>query len=267
MKMKGHRRRPALFLSASKNLAEKKHSSLDTAKPETSTPFVKYWIHHNMFTFEGEKMAKSLGNLITMRSFLQKYGAEVFKFLVLSAHYRSSISISEKSILQSISSLCRIYTFLKNTTCPLPEASVSEKPSEDFQFLVKQALDDDFNTPKVLSLFFKGIRGFNEKQKNKKTPVDKQDFCLRSCILKYGKVMSLFQEDPACFLRNMDSIFLKIRGIKKEDVEELVKQREQARKVRNFKKADDLRQKLLNWQIDVKDLGDGSSHWECRREF
>lgn len=251
------------FLSPSKTPTEKKPPLL---RAREQGPFVKYWMHHNMFTFGGEKMAKSLGNLITMRSFLQKYGAEVFKFLVLSAHYRSPVSISEKSILQAISSLSRIYTFLKNTSL-LSGHDFSKETSGDFKtdVFVKQALDDDFNTPRVLSLFFKGIRMFNEKQKNKTPPVDTNS--LRLCILKYGKMMSLFQEDPACFLRDMDGIFLKIRGVKKEDVEALMHQRVQARKAGDFKKADDLREKLSRWQIDVKDLSDGRSYWECRREF
>ena len=76
-------------------------------------PYARYWLHNNMFTFSGAKMSKSLGNIRTMRSFLEEFPAEVFKYLVMSVHYRSESEFSENTIAQAISGLARVYSALK----------------------------------------------------------------------------------------------------------------------------------------------------------
>ena len=238
-------------------------------------PFVRYWMHHNMFTFEGEKMAKSSGNLITMRDFLKQYGGEVFKFLVLSSHYRSPVSVSPKTLLQALQTLCRVYTFLKT---PLPLKSSAAGSSDPATALPRggdglssleqeweQAINDDFNTPKAFALIFSQIRKLNDPSRQNSDPREKQQ--LKNTILRYGKMMSLFQEPPALFLKNMDDLFLKNRGLKREDIDHLIRLRWQARKNKNFRQADELKQKLLKLQIEIQDLADGSTHWQTLKDF
>ena len=90
------------------------HHENEIAQSEafSEKPFVRYWIHTNLITFSGQKMSKSLGNIYRMRSFLEKYGGELFKFFVLSVHYRSTLDFSEKTLHQAIGQLAKIYSSL-----------------------------------------------------------------------------------------------------------------------------------------------------------
>ena len=236
----------------------------------TNKAFVKYWIHHNMFTFEGEKMAKSLGNLITMRQFLKSYNGEIFKYLVLSAHYRSKISISEKTILQSIQSLSRVYSFLKTANNFETNKHLS-KHSDRLEHIkspdkkIQQALNDDFNTPSALAVLFTLIRQFNEhRQTNEKQKTF--TLALKQLILKYGKIMGLFQEPASLFLKQLDDIFLRKNNLNRKDIDLMVQERSLARKNKNFKKADEIRNHLLTLGIEVQDSPEGSV-WETKKNF
>ena len=234
--------------------------------------FVKYWVHNNMFTFGGEKMAKSTGNQTIMRYFLESYNGEIFKYLVLSSHYRSMIEVSEKKITQCAQGLTRIYSFLKIANSIIKQ-STSKSDSKDTTLshlpeAINKALDDDLNTPAALASLFTGIRHFNElKNKTKDVSslaVPAQQ--LQQIILKYGKMMSLFQEPPEVFLNELDDIFLKKHKIKREDVDQLVAERTLARQNKNFKRADEIRRRLLQMNIEVKDSESGST-WETIKTF
>ncbi len=230
--------------------------------------FVKYWVHNNMFTFTGEKMAKSLGNQKSMRSFLETYNEEIFKYLVLSSHYRSPTEVSENTINQSIQALARIYSFLKTAE---EMSSEDRKTPEDLlkaEKKIEKALDNDLNTPSALAEFFTLIRQFNEKQNQTKTLSEKEIFwtdCLKKLIKKYGKIMSLFQEPPAKFLTTLDDIFLKKNNVNREEIEQMVQRRVLARKGKDFKAADEIRKQLLEKNIEVKDSPFGST-WEAKKK-
>lgn len=236
--------------------------------------FVKYWVHNNMFTFGGEKMAKSTGNQTIMRYFLESYNGEIFKYLVLSSHYRSMIEVSEKKITQCVQGLARIYSFLKAANDLLKEKISTTKSQTEHTVLssipeeVNKALEDDLNTPTALAAIFTGIRYFNEL-KNKAKDVSSlvaPAQQLQQITLKYGKMMSLFQEPPEAFLNELDDIFLKKHKVKREDVDQLLVERTLARKNKNFKRADEIRQQLLQMNIEVKDSESGST-WETIKTF
>ena len=255
-------------------------NELAQAEGAKKGPFVKYWVHNNMFTFKGEKMAKSTGNVHIMRSFLQEYNGEVFKYLVLSSHYRSMTEVSENKILQCIQALLRIYTFLqtadslinslaKTSVQKIKEAEEKKKESA----LIEESLDDDLNTPSVLSVIFTLIRQFNEKNNNlqessateeSQIELAKEAHKIKTLILKYGKMMSLFQEKPSDFLTNIEDIFLKKYNLNREEINHLVQQREQARKNKDFKRADEIRDKLMEMNIEVKDSSSGHTTWGLR---
>ncbi len=264
---------------------------------ENPTPFVKYWVHNNMFTFGGEKMAKSTGNVHIMRDFLKEYKGEIFKYMVLSSHYRSPAEVSENKILLCVQALSRIYTFLRTAdslsgatalsgASSLPTAkkglssSAEERAlgpahqgvkTEDHLTLAEEAilrhLNDDLNTPAVLSVLFTQIRRFNEEQSRKKMPHRELAFYaqgIKNLILKYGKIMSLFQEPPVAFLKEMDDIFLKKHQISRKEIQRLVEQREKARQDKDFKKADQIRLRLLDMHIEVQDRPEGTT-WETKK--
>lgn len=250
-------------------------NELAQAEGAKKGPFVKYWIHNNMFTFGGEKMAKSTGNVSIMRSFLQEYNGEIFKYLVLSSHYRSMTEVSENKVLQCIQALYRIYTFLK-TADFLLKADSEESITYEKKILlemqsaekhIEASLNDDLNTPAALSVLFTLIRQFNEKRnqpESKKEEITLYAKSIKNIIKKYGKIMSLFQEPPTQFLKQMDDIFLKRNKINKEEINHLVKERNKAREKKDFKKADEIRKKLMDMNIEVKDSLTGTT-WETKK--
>ena len=230
--------------------------------------FVKYWVHNNMFTFGGEKMAKSTGNVSVMRDFLQEYNGEIFKYLVLSSHYRSLTEVSENKIRLCIQALSRIYTFLETAEEQAgdkhkeqehankePQVATAEKE-------IIKSLEDDLNTPLVLSAFFKLIRYFNEQNslKNKAGKIRPVILAgqIKALILKYGKIMSLFQEPPSTFLQEIDDIFLRKNKVSRKEVNEWVEKRQRARESGDFKTADQIRLKLLDMNIEVQDSSAGT---------
>ncbi|MDH4292079.1 MAG: cysteine--tRNA ligase [Dehalococcoidia bacterium] len=142
------------------------HHENEVAQCEALTgkkPFVKYWLHTGFLTINGEKMAKSLGNYITVREALKKYDAEAIRLFVLSTHYRSEIDFTDKKLRGAETSLDRLY----NTLDGLEEAmerSVEREPNKvekTFEKRVEklrgefvEAMDEDFNTPRALAALF-----------------------------------------------------------------------------------------------------------------
>lgn len=245
-------------------------NELAQAEGARKGPFVKYWIHNNMFTFGGEKMAKSVGNISTMRSFLEEYNGEIFKYMVLSSHYRSATEVSTSKVLHCIQALYRIYSFLKTADEILKKQKINmpKAPQDIIQAEenIEKHLNDDLNTPSALSILFTLVRDFNDKKQNNKNtfPILEYAFSIKNTVLKYGKIMSLFQEPPTQFLQQIEDIFLKKNKIDKEKVNKLVKLRDQARKNKDFKKADEIRTQLMDISIEVKDSPQGTI-WETKK--
>lgn len=250
-------------------------NELAQAEGAKKGPFVKYWVHNNMFTFGGEKMAKSTGNVSIMRNFLEEYNGEIFKYLVLSSHYRSMTEVSEKKILQCIQALSRIYTFLKTSHLLLRDnveetTTGKQNKVQEIQSAkqnIEACLNDDLNTPAALSVLFTLIRQFNEKRnsaENQEEEIILYAKNIREIIIKYGKIMSLFQEPPLLFLKQLDNIFLKKNNINAAEIDKLVEERNQARKNKNFKRADEIRKQLMDMNIEVQDSSTGTI-WETKK--
>ena len=154
------------------------HHENETAQSEglSGKPYVRYWIHNNMIAFGGDKMSKSLGNLITMREFLKKYPGEVFKYLMLSSHYRSIVNFSGKTTQQALASLARLYSGLVKAR-EIVKENERQIPHTPFRKTLKkteaeitEAFNDDFATPKAMALFFSLLKDFDEilRKKNSK---------------------------------------------------------------------------------------------------
>lgn len=246
-----------------------------------SGQYVKYWVHNNMFTFSGTKMSKSLGNVRTMRSFLNEYHGEIFKFIVLSAHYRSETDFSDQAIQKAMEGLSRIYTALELATTHAENDKVDAeligeaKKFESFiQTKNKEILEDlnnDFATPKVFSKFFEVIRSFNQAvPANKKLTPEKKEICfiLLDFFKKHGKDFSLFQESTYSeFLKRMDLILLKKLELKETYINQLIDQRQQAKAEKDYAKSDEIRDELLAKGIMIKDSPTGTTWQVDKNKF
>ena len=236
----------------------------------TNKKYVRFWMHNNMIVTEGDKMSKSLGNMITMREFLSQYPGELFKFLVLSSHYRSPLQFSKKTVRQALISLSKIYSSLikaKQLLLDHKEDSYFEKEILLAEEEIQKAFNDDFATPKAFALFFSLLNNFQKQIDDKQlSPQKKASLAEKyiSFFKKFGNVLSLFQEEPISFLRSLEDRLLDQKQLKREDIQKKVEERLLARKNKDFKKSDQLREELEQMGIKVSDSIQGSE-WEIKK--
>ncbi|MEX0799485.1 MAG: cysteine--tRNA ligase [Bacteriovoracaceae bacterium] len=230
----------------------------------TGCKYCNYWIHNNFINMNNEKMSKSLGNIMTARSFLENYHAEILKYLFLSAHYRTVFSVSEDRILQVIGALNRIYSSLELAQETVervegegqPDAGFKKK-LEGFDAKIKRALNDDFNSAEFISLVFEAVRAFNALgfgNKKKRNTIHKASSQLFIDWMKsYGDMSALFNEEPRKMLDVLDDISVRLKNIDREKVEALVAKRNEARDQKDWERADTIRDELSAMGVELID--------------
>lgn len=251
------------------------HHENEIAQSEgcTGQHFVKYWMHWNMLNFGNQKMSKSLGNFVTMREFLQRYNAELYKWMILSVHYRSPSDFSEEAVDRAVANLARIYSAMAVAESLLagqpqvaPEAGF-EKITQGAWEKVVESFNDDFGTPNAVAALFEVVRQFNQQVKRGLKPnpaiLGKAQSFLNFAH-RLGKMMALFQEPAHEFLYRLDNMLLAKMNLQRDVIEALVMERSQARAQKDFAKSDELRKKLTEMRISVSDLPEGS-FWEVTK--
>lgn len=245
-------------------------------------PLAKYWMHVNMLNFAGQKMSKSLGNLVSLRDFLKDHHPEVYKWMILSVHYRSVSEFNQDATDRAVASLAKIYSalavadsILEQHQIPLSELK-SNSSSVDSKYLtemklnfekVELALCDDFSTPQVVAVIFEVIKNFNQQFKRgmKLNPMQLSRVSIfKDFVTEVGQLMSLFQQPSPIFLSELDSQLMKHKNIDQEHVKKLVADRSEYRLQKNFAKSDELRNELLKMGISVMDTPQGS-FWEVTK--
>ncbi len=254
------------------------HHENEIAQSEgaTSEKFVNYWMHVNMLNFGGQKMSKSVGNIVSLRQFVTTYPPELYKWMILSSHYRSLLDFGDEALHRSMASLAKIYSSLalaEDFAQALPVAETDLKKAaqvlnlEKADQTVREALNDDFNTPEVWAALYEVLRVYNTQVKRGVKPavsVVALSKSLLTWVRDLGLLMSLFQKPAHDFLKELDDLLLQKMGILRTDVDRLVAERAEARQAKDFTKSDDLRQKLTQMGISVMDLPQGS-FWEVTK--
>ena len=206
--------------------------------------YSKYWLHNALLNMDGEKMSKSLGNIIYIRDLINKYNGEVLRLALLSGHYRQSLSWNDKTIHQAQTNLDRIYRVLKKTD----DIQIDSELLSDIPEQIVSALCDDLNTSKVIAQ----INDFAKKLS--KSTNDKEKKELKIKLLSSGKIMGILNNSP-------DS-WLGIGSVKDESNKDLIKElidlRNMARAEKNFVKADEIRDKLKKMEIEIEDTPNGT---------
>ena len=257
------------------------HHENETAQSEGASgkPFVKYWIHNGFVNINKVKMSKSLGNILTIKEMIQHWHPEVIRLFLLSQHYRSPLDFSEESLLEAKLGLDRFYTTLNALQDELakPNASTSrtDVPSlvehhqaiESFPSKIEEAMDDDFNTAQALGYFHTLLTHLNALlDLSKGKPSRDIASLLRKGLdhlLKFGWIFGLFREEPKQYLDRMKKEGLKKLGVSEEEILRLIEERNAARKGKNWKKADDIRNDLLSKGVVLED-GPTGTQWKLK---
>jgi cysteinyl-tRNA synthetase len=202
--------------------------------------FVNYWMHNGFVRVDDEKMSKSLGNFFTIREVLKKYDAEVVRFFILRAHYRSPLNYSDAHLDDARGALTRLYTALKGFT---GEARVDWQDSFAVRF--KAAMDDDFNTPEAMAVLFDLAAEFNRSR----------DVAFAAQLKGLAAIVGLLQREPSEFLQGTPQI----DGLSSEEIEARIVARAAAKKARNFAESDRLRDELKSAGVILEDSSQGTT--------
>jgi cysteinyl-tRNA synthetase len=214
------------------------HHENEIAQSEGASgkPFVNFWMHNGFVRVDEEKMSKSLGNFFTVREVLKQFDAEVVRFFILRAHYRSPLNYSDANLEDAKSALGRLYTALKD----LPVSDEKVDWSGEYARRFREAMDDDFGTPEAVAVLFDLAHRVNAGEK-----------VLAPQLRALGGVLGILQRDSHAFLQG---------GAAEGWITDAIAARTAARKRKDFAEADRIRKDLLERGIVLEDVG-GATTW------
>ena len=262
------------------------HHENEIAQSEAASgkPFARYWIHNGFVNINKEKMSKSLGNILTIKEILKDWHPEVLRLFFLSHHYRSPVDFSEDSFLEARSGLDRFYMTLKSVKdeiARIPPPSSGEdkggghvhipsecrKAIESFQIRFEEAMDDDFNTAQALGYFYDLQTHLNSLLTlSKGKPYEEIISLLKTGLdhfSKTGWVFGLFREEPGDYLARQRKDGLRRLNLTEEEIKRSIEERNLARKEKNWKRADEIRNDLLSKGIVLEDTPTGTE-WKIK---
>ena len=217
------------------------HHENEIAQSEEATgeKFVNVWMHNGFVRVDDEKMSKSLGNFFTIREVLECYDCEVIRFFILRAHYRSPLNYSDHSLDEAKTALTRLYTALKGA----PRSSGEVDWAEPHAVRFKAAMDDDFNTPEAMAVLFdlasEANRGSRDAQRQ---------------LRALGRVLGLLERDAQEFLQGGGEVDWSV-----ERIQAMIAERAEAKRQRDFAKADGIRATLSAAGIVLEDTKSGTT--------
>jgi len=259
------------------------HHENEIAQAEAATgkTFAKYWMHIGLLTVDGEKMSKSIGNIINIKDLLAEWDPEVIRFFYVQAHYRSPPDFSKNALMNAKKGLERIYRTKEKLEKNIDKKidfdienldSIEKEYYQDikrFKHGFEAAMDDDFNTPKAVSLIFEFVNDTNRYfEKCEKTH---SSLCLYSLetLIKLGNILTLFQKKKQDRIEGKKELFKTLEKTAQKyvvnadgkTIEELMdillEAREKARKDKNWDTADGIRNDLENIGFEIQDTEKG----------
>ena len=229
------------------------HHENEIAQSEAATgkPYANTWMHAGAVRVDNEKMSKSLGNFFTIREILDKYHPEVVRYFLISSHYRSAINYSEENLQIARQNLERFYHALKGLPLTAPTSYAELPQDNDTVRRFDAAMCDDFAAPEALAVLFDLVREMNNTRATGNTEaLLEQAQLLRSL----GAVLGIFGCEAEAFLQAGGE-----GELAAEQIEALIAERAQAKKDRNFARADEIRQSLLSQGVVLEDSREGTT--------
>jgi len=236
------------------------HHESEIAQSEAANekPFARYWMHNNMVTVDGVKMGKSLGNFTTIKKALETHSPLAIRFFILSSQYRSTLDFSQDALDAAEKGVQRIHALIQKALSKNP---AHEKTDEDFEKEISvftenfmQAMDDDFNSPRAIAATFDFIKKTNPWLESDKVSKPTLAHLIQTFNGLLSDVLGLlpdkFEDDAAASGDQLDGV-----------MNLLIALREKLRTEKNYALADEIRNKLTELGITLKDSPDGTS-WE-----
>lgn len=226
--------RDLIFPHHENEIAQSCCASGDINNPQS---FSKYWIHNGFVTVEGEKMSKSIGNVILVKDLINQYDGEVIRLALLSSHYRQSFDWNAKIIHQAQVLLDKLYEVLLD----LSDENVGIKTNEEFL----NFLNDDLNTPRAITFLNKKLKEYSAGVINKK------DF--KQILIFASKTLGILNNNPEDWFR------AKVNNLDEEEINSLIEKRKMAKANKDFKTADAIRDQLKEMGVEIMDSVEGTS--------
>jgi cysteinyl-tRNA synthetase len=252
------------------------HHENEIAQSEGATgkPFARFWIHNGFVNINQEKMSKSLGNILTIKEILNRLHPEIIRLFLLSHHYRSPVDFSEENLAEAKTSMDRFYSTLQRMDEwegrgsrggeSILEERVHKCMEEvkAFPERFRAAMDDDFNTALALGHFHDLARNLNALMGEGDVgrgaleallPAAREDF------RRFGDILGLFQRAPGDYFREQMRREVTRLGIDEDHINRMIRERHDARKQRDWKRADQIRESLASMGIVVEDGPTGTT--------
>jgi cysteinyl-tRNA synthetase len=257
------------------------HHENEIAQAEVATGknFANYWMHIGLLTVDGEKMSKSIGNIVNVKDLLKKWDAEIVRFFFVQTHYRSPPDFNEKGLKNAEKGLTRIHRLKekleklsKNVKAhKLDEKSLNKdeknclKIINDFKSEFEAAMDDDFNTPQAVSVIFEFVNRANKFFEEDVKPNEMLCKLALDTLTKLGNVLTLFQPSlvkSEGLEDELQKIVMKYqKDVKEKNIDKLMdlllEVRENARKKKDWNTADNIRKELDEIGFEIQDTDDG----------
>ena len=217
-------------------------------RKDDDAPFVNYWMHNGHIRVNEEKMSKSLGNFFLIRDVLKSFDAEVLRFFMLKAHYRSPINYSDAQLEEARAGLVRLYTALSQVS---DAKNVTLDQGNLWVTRFSAAMNDDFNTPEAIAVLFELASEVNRAQGEEKQ-------LLASTLKSLGATLNFLQRDPTTFLQSGSK---DVDSLSPEQIEMQIANRQAAKLAKDFAKADSIRKTLLESGVVLEDKPGGITEW------
>ncbi|HHL40341.1 MAG TPA: cysteine--tRNA ligase [Deltaproteobacteria bacterium] len=242
------------------------HHENEIAQSEAATgrsPFARYWLHNGFVNIESEKMSKSLGNILNIRDALREHSGEALRLFLLSSHYRSPIDYSAETLREAEAKLERFYTTMERLARECPQA-VDAPVDDDVAALrlkpLEDAMDDDFNTAAAIGRIFEAVAVMNrmlDGARGGRLPAEESAALalVRTVIARFAPVLGVFTRTPEEYRAERRAK----AAVDAAEIERLIAERAEARRRKDFKRADAIRDELAAMGVTLKDTPTGTT--------
>lgn len=240
------------------------HHENEIAQSEAANKcaFCNTWVHGEFLNFGSEKMSKSLGNFVTIRDFVGKYGGQILRHIYLSVHYRARLEWSDEVIQRGIEEVRRLHEFAVETQDYKASSSAGTDPEiQGCLEKMREEIANDFNSAGAMGHFFSFLRHV----KGKKDSLSKEDLAQVHSTVKFVQdVLGLIHQNPQSVLDHLSKLDQDTSesGVDAAWIEGLIEERKTAKASKNWARADEIRNELTAKNIVLKDNPDGTTSWK-----